>query len=153
MQYTGLATALLLSACTSVAQETPLEQALADQFDAAIPAHQSATVDLNADGFDDALVYALGPDWCGSASCTLFVFKGSAEGYELLSKTTIVQLPLAVSAQQTAGWKDLIVHAKGVGDVVLKATNQGYPLNPSMQPQATAADLEYSQQLLNYQQP
>ena len=86
------------------------------------------------------------------AGCTLFVFKGSAEGYELLSKTTIVQLPLAVSAQQTAGWKDLIVHAKGVGDVVLKATNQGYPLNPSMQPQATAADLEYSQQLLNYQQ-
>ena len=54
-----------------------------------------------------------------------------------------MQLPLAVSAQQTAGWKDLIVHAKGVGDVVLKATNQGYPLNPSMQPQATAKQVAF----------
>lgn len=150
MKYIGLATALLLSACTSVAQETPLEQALADQFGATIPAHQSATADLNADGFDDALVYALGPDWCGSAGCTLFVFKGSAEGYALLSKTTIVQLPLAVSAQQTAGWKDLILHAKGVGDVVLKATDQGYPLNPSLQPTASADDLEGSKVLLDY---
>lgn len=45
------------------------------------------------------------------------------------------------------------MHAKGVGEVVLRATDQGYPLNPSLQPQASAAGLEHSQPLLTYQQP
>lgn len=139
-----------LSACASAESPPPLESALADQFGGDVPAHERAVIDLNADGFDDALIYALGPDWCGSAGCTLFVFKGSAEGFSPLSRSTVVQLPLSVSKQHSAGWRNLIVHAKGQGNVVLKATAEGYPLNPSLQPPASADDLQDSEILLDY---
>tara|TARA_Y100000815_G_C13235577_1_gene459793 strand:+ start:327 stop:791 length:465 start_codon:yes stop_codon:yes gene_type:complete len=141
----------LLSPLAGAAPDPQLTAALTNLLGAEPPAYQSALRDLNADGIDDALIYPLGPDWCGSAGCTLFVLQGSADGFTLLSKTTIVQLPLRVSSQQTHGWHDLIVYAKGEGDVVLRATEAGYPLNPSLQPKAMDTDLQDSQLLLDYQ--
>ena len=140
----------LLTGCASVSHDTRLNDALSEQFGSELPGYQSALYDLNGDGVDDALIYAQGPNWCGSAGCTLFVLQGSEHAFTLRSKTTIVQLPLRVSAHSTDGWRDLIVHARGAGDVVLRATDSGYPLNPSMQRPATAAELQSSEILLTY---
>ena len=54
--------ALLLSACTTGVTQTPLETALVAQFGEDIPEHQRVLIDLNGDGFNDALIYAQGPD-------------------------------------------------------------------------------------------
>lgn len=140
----------LLTGCASASNDTRLDDVLSEQFGSELPGYQSALYDLNDDGVDDALIYAQGPDWCGSAGCTLFVLQGSEHAFTLRSKTTIVQLPLRVSAHSTDGWRDLIVHARGAGDVVLRATDSGYPLNPSMQRSATAAELQSSEILLEY---
>ncbi|GGE37390.1 hypothetical protein GCM10007421_09080 [Halopseudomonas oceani] len=150
MKHVAAGMALLLSACATGVTQTPLETALVAQFGEDIPEHQRVLIDLNGDGFNDALIYAQGPDWCGSAGCTLFVYKGGAKGFSLLSRSTVVQLPLVVSAQRSAGWNDLIVHARGQGQVVLRATAEGYPLNPSLQPSASAHDLQDSRALLDY---
>ncbi|MED5493734.1 MAG: hypothetical protein VYD45_16650 [Pseudomonadota bacterium] len=140
----------LLTGCASLSHDTRLDDALSEQFGSELPGYQSALYDLDDDGVDDALIYAQGPDWCGSAGCTLFVLQGSEHAFTLRSRTTIAQLPLWVSAHSTDGWRDLIVHARGAGDVVLRATDSGYPLNPSMQRPATAAELQSSEILLEY---
>ena len=140
----------LLTGYASLSHDTRLDDALSEQFGSELPGYQSALYDLDDDGVDDALIYAQGPDWCGSAGCTLFVLQGSEHAFTLRSRTTIAQLPLWVSAHSTDGWRDLIVHAGGAGDVVLRATDSGYPLNPSMQRPATAAELQSSEILLTY---
>ena len=140
----------LLTGCASLSHDTRLDDALSEQFGSELPGYQSALYDLDDDGVDDALIYAQGPDWCGSAGCTLFVLQGSEHAFTLRSRTTIAQLPLWVSAHSTDGRRDLIVHARGAGDVVLRATDRGYPLNPSMQQPATTAELQSSEILLTY---
>ncbi len=98
---------------------------------------QAEYMDLNSDGYDEALVLLTDSYWCGMAGCNLVVFEGSADGYDLVSSMTLVHAPVGVSETQTNGWNDLIIHISGGGiaaqDVVLKYDGTAYPVNPSLQ--------------------
>jgi hypothetical protein len=91
-------------------------------------------VDLNDDGQEDALVVLTGPEWCGTGGCTLLVVAKEANGFRVVSKSTLIQTPLVVSETRTNGWRDLIVEVRGNGMVALKFDGKGYPSNPSTQP-------------------
>jgi hypothetical protein len=95
------------------------------------PSYKSALVDLNADHIEDAIVL-LGGDWCGSGGCTLVVFRGTPDGFQLLSTSTIVKEPIKVASTRSAGWSDLFVLSGGRGRRVLRFDGSEYPLNPSM---------------------
>lgn len=102
------------------------------------PEFDYALTDLNGDGKADAIVLLRGSQWCGSGGCTLLVFKGKQDGFEFISKSTITS-HIRVSPEIRHGWKTLLVHTGGIGDVVMQFNGAKYPSNPSMQPKATKA--------------
>lgn len=101
--------------------------------------HQTAQIDLNGDGHQDALVLLQNPMYyCGTGGCTMLVFKGTNSGFEFVSRSTLIRGPVVVSETKTHGWRDLIVEVSGGGiapkQVALKYTGSKYPLNPSTLP-------------------
>jgi hypothetical protein len=101
-----------------------------------------ALADLNDDGRDDAIVLLSGPKYCGSGGCTMLVFRGTEQGFSLISASTIVMGPIKVSAKSVQGWRSLIVYSKGKGEVVLRFSGSRYPANPSLQPAVSRVELE-----------
>jgi putative lipoprotein len=101
--------------------------------------HQTAQVDLNGDGRQDALVLLQNPVYfCGTGDCTMLVFKGTQSGFEFVFRFSLIRGPVLVSETKTHGWRDLIVEVSGGGiapkQVALKFTGSKYPSNPSMLP-------------------
>jgi hypothetical protein len=100
--------------------------------------HQTAPIDLNGDGRQDALVLLENPYFCGTGGCTMLVFKGTKSGFEFVSRSSLIRSPVLVSKTKTHGWQDLLVEVAGGGaapkKVALKFTGSKYPLNPSTQP-------------------
>jgi hypothetical protein len=100
---------------------------------------QTAFIDLNGDGRQDALVLLENPLYfCGSGGCTMLVFKGTPSGFEFVSSSSLMRGPLLVSEATTQGWRDLIVEVSGGGiapkQVAMKFTGGKYPSNPSILP-------------------
>ncbi len=104
------------------------------------PAHSQyeySITDLNADGRRDALVLFNLPygHWCGWAGCTMAVFDGSGDEFELQSEIRNVRGPLVVAENSTNGWRDIIVRVTGTHmsdkNVVLQFENGTYPENPA----------------------
>jgi putative lipoprotein len=101
--------------------------------------HQTAQIDLNGDGHQDALLLLQNPIYfCGTGGCTMLVFKGTQSGFEFVSRSTLIRGPVLVSETKTRGWRDLIVEVSGGGiapkQVALKYTGSKYPMNPSTLP-------------------
>ena len=100
--------------------------------------YQMETIDLNDDGYDDALVLLTGPMWCGTGGCTLLIFEGLKDSARFVSDSSLVRGPITVSTSRTNGWRDLIIMVAGggavPGKVALKFDGTKYPLNPSIQP-------------------
>ncbi len=100
--------------------------------------YQMETIDLNDDGYDDALVLLTGPMWCGTGGCTLLIFEGLKDSARFVSDSSLVRGPITVSTSRTNGWRDLIINVAGggavPGKVALKFDGTKYPLNPSIQP-------------------
>ncbi|MGD1941619.1 MAG: hypothetical protein ACFB0G_09925 [Leptolyngbyaceae cyanobacterium] len=96
----------------------------------------SEFIDLNQDATEDALVLLGPPNWCGTGGCTLLVFEGVGEEFQLRSQISLVQTPLTVSERLTSGWQDLVLRIAGGGavpkTVLLSFEGQGYPPNPSL---------------------
>jgi hypothetical protein len=137
----GLATALLLLPGSAIAATTTsLEAAVAAALGEPI-AFARADVDLNQDAHTDAIVLLRSANWCGSGGCTMLIFKGTASGYSLVSRSTITAPPIRVLPTSQFGWSDLVVHSNGTGDVVLRFDGAGYPSNPSLQTAPTAKQL------------
>ncbi len=100
---------------------------------------QTAWLDLNGDGRQDALVLLENPLYfCGTGGCTMVIFKGTPSGFEFVSSTTLIRGPVLVSETNTQGWRDLIVEVSGGGmaakQVAMKFTGSKYPSNPSAFP-------------------
>jgi heat shock protein HslJ len=72
-------------------------------------------VDLNGDGRDEVFAYMLGPFFCGTGGCTLFLFREAGERYELINDFPISRLPLIVSPVESRGWHDLVRPESGGG--------------------------------------
>ncbi len=105
-----------------------------------------ALVDLNGDGIPDAIVLFKGPENCGSGGCTLEVLRGTKQGFEFMSGSTISRKPIQILAEKRFGWHSFTVSVTGGGarpcNALMRFDGQKYPLNPSMAPCATAAQLQ-----------
>src|SRR5262245_31685953 len=107
-----------------------------------------AFADLNGDKIDDAIVLMRNPQSCGSGGCDMEIFRGTKTGFEFVSHSTITNAPIRVSSEKVSGWNSIIVGARGVGEVAMRFDGKKYPLNPSMQPKATAAQLSGARTIL-----
>ena len=92
-------------------------------------------VDLNSDGKLEYFVTFQGPYLCGSGGCTLYILNSD---FSLHTKMTQVRLPLYVSKNVTAGWKNLLIPSDvqtcGQSPHLLKYNGTSYPSNPSVEP-------------------
>jgi len=72
-------------------------------------------VDLNTDGRHEILVLPMGPFFCGTGGCNLYLFAASEAGYVLINTFPRSRLPVIASLHKTAGWHDLIRRESGGG--------------------------------------
>ena len=144
MKSTSLITLLLfwLAACSSFSQnKSSLASAVALVTQQADTPYQSAMIDLNDDGHEDAVVLLSGTDWCGTGGCTILIFKNGRSGFSLLSRSTVTRSPIRVSPFITNGWKDLIVSTRGLDGALMQFDGSAYPGNPSTQQAAAPAQV------------
>jgi hypothetical protein len=97
----------------------------------------AAFKDLNGDGGVEAIVYMIGPKWCGSGGCTTKIFKKVGGSWKLISSITLTRLPIRVLEKKTHGWHAIGVLVAGGGvDVAYNAEldfdGKSYPRNPSL---------------------
>ena len=100
-----------------------------------------AFVDLDGDRTPEVIVYLSGAGWCGSGGCTMLVLSHTNSSFELVTKTTLVRLPIRVLASTSHGWRDIVVWVGGGGilnghEVGLCFDGETYPSNPSIPPAA-----------------
>lgn len=105
-----------------------------------------ALADLDSDGTQEALIYAIASkeggdsaDFCGSGGCTLFVLSLHGNGYRAVSRITVAKPPVRVLNARTNGWHDMSVTVCGGGitrcyDAYLRFDGHKYPTNPSVMP-------------------
>jgi hypothetical protein len=129
------------------AKTTPdpeIEQAIVESLDGNRTALQKTRyyydrVDLNGDGNSEALVYLSGSYTCGSGGCMMLVLTPAGQRYQMVSKMTLVQAPVIVSEEKSAGWNDLVLEVSGGGAEKHYARMQfdgsAYPGNPSTAPE------------------
>ena len=72
-------------------------------------------VDLDADGREEVLALTMGPFFCGTGGCTLYLFRQTDKGYSLIDSFPRSRLPVIASPSKTAGWHDLIRLESGGG--------------------------------------
>ena len=139
----------LVVAATQLVQaqaDTALDLAIGayakSQGDEQLPPYKSARFDLNSDGTDDAIVLLTESFWCGSGGCTMLVFRGLNENFELVSSTSVTLEPIRVLEKPSNGWADLIVHSRGHGEALLRFNGTSYPGNASTAPLASEEDLQ-----------
>lgn len=99
-------------------------------------------IDLNDDGKSEVVVYLVGSYTCGSGGCTALIFTQNGQDYRLVSRHTVVNAPILVTPQKTAGWKDLVMLVSGGGAkqqyTRTRFNGRTYPGNPSVQPAVPA---------------
>jgi hypothetical protein len=105
-----------------------------------------ALADLNGDGIPDAIVLFKGPHNCGWGGCTLEILRGTKQGFEYMSGSTISREPIQILAEKRFGWHSFTVSVSGGGakpcNALMRFNGQKYPLNPAMAPCATPAQLQ-----------
>ncbi|NJR40315.1 MAG: hypothetical protein HC781_17680 [Leptolyngbyaceae cyanobacterium CSU_1_4] len=96
-------------------------------------------IDLSGDGKPEALVYLSGSYTCGTGGCKMLILEQSEQHYQLVSQMTLVNAPVIVSAERSAGWNDLVLEVAGGGAVKhyaqMKFDGSTYPVNPSTAPE------------------
>ena len=112
------------------------------------PIYREALTDLDGDGRADAVVLMSGSGWCGSGGCNMLVFHAEKDGFAFVCSSTITTEPIRVSTEKSSGWRTLIVYSRGKGDVLMRFDGKRYPLNPSTQPKATAAQVNAGQTVM-----
>lgn len=150
--------ALLLA--SGLAHATPpvlsLTQAALQKVDPDIkPDHYDiARTDLNADGKEDVLALMNGKSgYVGSGGATMFVLKGTADGFESLGSIKVVNEPIHARKSVHNGFRDLLVGVRGGGAEpgfsALQFDGKTYPASPG---EATSK-IEASDELLFAEPP
>jgi hypothetical protein len=149
-------TALLsLLTLSCLAQATPpvlsLTQAALQKVDPDIkPEHYDiAHTDLNADGKEDVLALMNGKSgYTGSGGATMFVLKGTSDGFEALGSIGVVNEPIYARKSVKNDFCDLLVTVSGGGAApglaALSFDGKKYPVSPG----AVGAKVEESDELL-----
>lgn len=101
--------------------------------------YKAAAVDLDDDGSPEYLVYADGPQDCGSGGCDLYVLKRHAGTFDVVTDVSIARLPVRVLSGVSHGWHDLGVVVSGGGirrgyEARLTFDGTTYPDNPTVPP-------------------
>lgn len=143
-----IAAALLLANCALTGKRATLQSAVDAAYGEDGVRFRSALADLNNDAWPDAVVLVRNDDACGSGGCIFFVFKGTPDGFWLISTSTITQVPIRVLSSDHSGWKDLVVRSGGTGDVLLEFDGARYPSNPSLQPTPSSEQLQSARELI-----
>lgn len=104
-----------------------------------ITRYKEAMFDLNGDGRPEVLVYAEGPDRCGSGGCDLYVITPMIGGYRVVTNMSVTRPPVRVLPTSSHGWRDLAVFVAGGGilpgySAKLRFDGHGYPENPTVPP-------------------
>lgn len=146
-----VASALVITGCVSGSPvgTRNLDEAVATQGGAPRSPFRQALTDLNGDGVDDAIVLVQSGDSCTTEGCPLLVFRGSREGYNLVSRTTPVKGPVAVATTRTNGWADLVVTTSGVGKVLLVFESYGYTANAALAVAPSAGQVAQAQGVID----
>jgi hypothetical protein len=132
---------LSLLAITGLAHATPpvlsLTQAALHKVDPEIkPDHYDiARTDLNTDGKEDVLALMNGKSsYRGSGGATMFILKGTAEGFESLGAIKVVNEPILARKSAHHGFRDLLVTVRGGGAepglAALPFDGKAYPASP-----------------------
>lgn len=101
--------------------------------------YAAAFVDLKDDGTQEAIVYLIGPGWCGSGGCSSLILAPNGATFKVITRTTVTQLPIRVLPEKTNGWHDLGVGVGGGGiragyEARLRFNSKKYPSNPTVPP-------------------
>jgi hypothetical protein len=142
-------------ALAGLAHATPpvlsLTQAALSKIDPDIkPNHYDiARTDLNADGKDDVLALMNGKSgYRGTGGATMFVLKGSTDGFESLGSIKVVNEPIYARKSVKHGFRDLLVAVRGGGATpglaALSFDGKKYPPSPG----DVGAKVEDSDELL-----
>ena len=111
--------------------------------------YRQALVELNGDGIDDAVVLHQAGPGCGPGGCELLVFRGSRDGYYLVSRTGSVKAPVSVARTRTNGWAELIVDSPGIGEVLVVFETYGYSANAALAMVPSAGQLAQAQVVID----
>lgn len=139
---------LLLVLATASAQAAPpvlsLSQAALNKVDPDIKAdhYDIARTDLNADGKEDVLALMNGKSgYVGNGGATMFVLKGTADGFEAIGSIKVVREPVFARKSVSNGFRDLLVGVSGGGATpglsALQFDGKAYPASPG---EATAKE-------------
>jgi hypothetical protein len=99
----------------------------------------AAFPDLDDDGTPEAIVYMMGPEWCGSGGCNLLVLKRAGTVWKTVTELRITRPPIRVLKNASNGWHDITVWVAGGGinpgyEAQLRFNGKTYPRNPSVPP-------------------
>lgn len=94
-----------------------------------------ARTDLNADGKEDILALMNGKSsYYGSGGATMFILKGTADGFESLGSIKVVNEPIYARKSVHHGFRDLLVGVRGGGAKpglsTLEFGGKSYPASP-----------------------
>lgn len=95
-------------------------------------------IDLNDDGQPEVIVYPVGAAFRGNGGGSALVLTPSGDAYRLVTRLTLVRLPIIVSKETSNGWHNLIMEVSGGGVLgffaELRFDGETYPANPSLAP-------------------
>jgi hypothetical protein len=97
--------------------------------------YRAASVLLHDVDPPEIVAYVEGDGWCGTAGCALIVLKTDNDVLSVLTKLTVIQLPVRVLPHLTNGWHDIgvLIHNGPYGDEgTLKFNGKRYT-SPSIQ--------------------
>lgn len=86
--------------------------------------------DLNDDGKQEIFTGFNGSYFCGTGGCSWLLLDDAGN---TITRFTVTDYPVVISADKTNAWKDLIVSTGGKNHL-LKFNGKNYPSNPSVQP-------------------
>jgi hypothetical protein len=90
-------------------------------------------------GAPQAIVYLLGPKWCGSGGCNTLILAQNDETWKIISNIRITRPPIRISNERSHGWRDIGVWVQGGGiqpgyQAELAFDGKTYPENPTVPP-------------------
>lgn len=100
--------------------------------------------DLDGDGVDEAIVYLIGGEWCGSGGCNMLILRQNHGSWKVVSTITIVRPPIRILESTSNGWHDVGVWVQGGGirrgyEAELHFNGKTYRRNPGATPAKPAA--------------